>query len=665
MMKARLTISYKLLIGFGVLIFANLINGLLIYSTLNTNKKLNEDVLTIYNPSLSGLQELHSLISNSQMLVKNWVFIEKQSETPDKKALANIHEVLYPKVEARLNSLKVNWSKDDQDQLNAILSNINDTLFPAHKYIMQSLNSFASYEDLMVLFEITPMVEEGGSVVTSTTSTLNNIDKLTASISQKAEQANLEMANSFHFFQVFVVISLIILVIFVIIVGYVTARSIVLPVHRLKEFLITMTKGVLPKDKLETKNDEIGDMGDALNGFIDALRRTSEFAVEIGKGNYSSQYESLGEEDTLGNALLEMRQNLKKADEENRRRMVEDEIRNWTTKGLADFGDILRHNSDDMDKLSKNVMTHLVDYLKINQGAIYILNQKDTLHPFFEMKSAIAYNREKYLKKSFDLKEGLVGRCAFEKLPVYLKEIPENYINLKSGLGGSEPRFLLLVPLIFNENVLGVIEIASFDEIPKYQIEFVQTLGENIASTISNVAINEQTKHLLEESKLRGDELSAQEEELRQNMEELQATQEEAARREREMHLAIDAINNTLGTIELNRSGLIVSINDNLLKLLKQDVSLFIGKSFVDLFATTQIQKGEFNILWSSLQMGESCHFISNYIAAENEVWLKHSFTPFKGNRGQLDKVINLVIDITEQKQLQKELESAKLELLG
>jgi nitrate/nitrite-specific signal transduction histidine kinase len=83
---------------------------------------------------------------------------------------------------------------------------------------------------------------------------LNNIDKLTASISQKAEQANLEMANSFHFFQVFVVISLIYLVIFVIIVGYVTARSIVLPVHRLKEFLITMTKGVLPKDKLETKN---------------------------------------------------------------------------------------------------------------------------------------------------------------------------------------------------------------------------------------------------------------------------------------------------------------------------------------------------------------------------------------------------------------------------
>jgi transcriptional regulator with GAF, ATPase, and Fis domain len=116
------------------------------------------------------------------------------------------------------------------------------------------------------------------------------------------------------------------------------------------------------------------------------------------------------------------------------------------------------------------------------------------------MKSAIAYNREKYLKKSFDLKEGLVGRCAFEKLPVYLKEIPENYINLKSGLGGSEPRFLLLVPLIFNENVLGVIEIASFDEIPKYQIEFVQTLGENIASTISNVAINEQTKHLFGES---------------------------------------------------------------------------------------------------------------------------------------------------------------------
>jgi PAS domain-containing protein len=662
-MKARLTISNKLIIGFGVLIVITIINGLVIFSTLNQNKKLNEDIITIYNPSMSGLQELYSLINNSQMLVKNWVFIEKQSDTPDKKRLSEIHSTQFPNLQTKLTGIGKNWSEEERADLNYIFTSINDTLFPQHKHIMESLNNFSSYEDLMILFEITSMVEEGGSVIEATNKIMERIEKLTNSISKKSEAANIKMADSFRWFKSFVVISLFILAILVITVGIVTTRSITLPVYKLKEFLLTMTKGILPKEKLITQNDEIGDMGDALNGFIEALRRTSEFAVAIGNGNYNTEYESLGENDTLGNALIEMRGNLKKSDNEDTKRKFEDEIRNWSTKGLADFGDILRHNSDNMDMLAKNIMTHLVDYLNVNQGAIYILNQLDPTNVFFEMKSAIAYNREKYLKKNFDLTEGLVGRCAFEQLPVYLKEIPEEYIKLTSGLGGAEPSFLLLVPLIINENVLGVIEVASFNEIPKHQIEFVQILGENIASTISNVRINEQTKHLLEESKLRGDELSAQEEELRQNMEELQATQEEAARREREMHLTIEAINNTLSTIEIDKNGIINSINDNLLQVIKQDISHFIGKPFVEIFAQTQVQKTEFALLWNNMQMGESCYLVTNYLANENEVWLKHSFTPFKGTRGSLEKVIDLIVDISEQKQLEKELEKAKLEI--
>jgi hypothetical protein len=80
-----------------------------------------------------------------------------------------------------------------------------------------------------------------------------------------------------------------------------------------------------------------------------------------------------------------MRQNLKESRlKKTARRMVEDEIRNWTTKGLADFGIFFVINSDDMDKLSKNVMTHLVDYLKIKPGGYLYPESKDTLHPFFE-----------------------------------------------------------------------------------------------------------------------------------------------------------------------------------------------------------------------------------------------------------------------------------------
>jgi methyl-accepting chemotaxis protein len=367
--------------------------------------------------------------------------------------------------------------------------------------------------------------------------------------------------------------------------------------------------------------------------------------------------------DILGNTLLEMRQNLKSTELASKKRADEDQIRNWITKGLANFGDILRQNSDNMENLASNIMTTLIDYLDANQGAMYILNENENEENVFEMESAIAYGREKYVKTSFELKEGLVGRCAFEKLPVYLKEIPEEYIKITSGLGSAEPDHLLLVPLIFNENVLGVIELATFKPIEQYQIDFISTLGENIGSTISNVRVNEQTKHLLGESKLRGDELSSQEEELRQNMEELQATQEEAARREMEMVNTIGAINNTLGTVEVDKNGQIISANDEFINKINLDAGKIVGKSFQDIFASNTAMQNEFIEIWSSLHVGESGSMVTNLITAENEFWFKHTFTPFKNDIGELNKVIDLIVDISEQKRLEKELEEAKLNI--
>ena len=651
-MKARLTISNKLLIGFGSVLLVVIANGLVTYSTSNANKKLNEDILNIYNPSLTGLNECNAMVTNSQMLIKNWVYIDKQPDTRNKRKLQEMHDVQFPKLHSDLMEISKNWESKEREALIPILTAISDTLFRLHKEIMGNLKSLLDYDDPLITMDAMMMVDEGGDVMDATNKILDRIEALTAVMSKKTEDANKEMAASFAWFQNFVVYSVFIIVIIVLIVSILTARSIVVPVYKLKEFLITMTKGILPKEKLVTNNDEIGDMGDALNGFIESLRRTSEFAVEIGNGNYSSDYEALGEEDTLGNALLEMRKNLRSSDEANKKRQREDEIRNWTTKGLADFGDILRHNSENMDVLSSNVMRHLIDYLGVNQGAIYILNEQDPNNLFFEMKSAVAYNREKYLKVNFGTTEGLVGRCAFEKLPVYLKEIPEEYIKLTSGLGGAEPNYLLLVPLVINEKVMGVIELASFNEIPQYQIDFLQTLGENIASTISSVRITEQTNKLLSESKMRGEELSSQEEELRQNMEELQATQEESVRRESEMRLATDAINNTLGTLDIDMNGTVISVNDMMLRLSRVDSSEFIGKQFIDLYAYTEEDRDRFDEAWSKVIMGENCVYEVSSNFQGIEMSFSHSLTPYINQMGDVERVFDLVVNITGQKEI-------------
>ena len=475
-MKTRFTITQKLIVGFGILLFATLLNGVFIYSSLNQNQELNEKVITIYNPSSAKLQELLALVNSSQMLIKNWVFIEKQPDTPDKNKLEDLHEIDFPLLKDEISNVSLKWDTVSKQTIDSLLMVIETRLFEAHTTIMEKLNSFESYDDFMVLIEVNPMVEEGGEVIATTKSLIDAISALKEKIDHESDATNSEMSKSFSRFQAIVISLVIIISLFVLVVGLLTSRSIVLPMQKLKDFLLLMTKGILPKEKMVTNNDEIGDMGDALNLYIDNMRETSAFAVEIGKGKFEAKFEALSEDDTLGNALLDMRNNLKKVQDENKQRLEEDSVRNWITTGLADFGDILRQNSDNMNRLAKSVMTKLIDYLKANQGAMYILNEIDEQNKFFEMKSAIAYGREKFLKKDYELKEGLVGRCAFEKLPVYLKEIPQDYIKITSGLGTAEPDFLLLVPLVINENVLGVIEMASFNEIHQYKIVFVLLL---------------------------------------------------------------------------------------------------------------------------------------------------------------------------------------------
>ena len=174
--------------------------------------------------------------------------------------------------------------------------------------------------------------------------------------------------------------------------------------------------------------------------------------------------------------------------------------------------------------------------------------------------------------------ETLIGRSAYEQSTLYMTEIPENYVNITSGLGKSNPRALLIVPLILNEEVLGILEIISFNEMEQYQIEFVEQAGESIASTIASLKISQRTSMLLEQTKTQAGELTEKEEELRQQMEEMQATQEEAAKREAEMTGMIKAINSIAYVAEFDMDGYITEVNEAYAQLLELPRQQIIGK---------------------------------------------------------------------------------------
>ena len=212
----------------------------------------------------------------------------------------------------------------------------------------------------------------------------------------------------------------------------------------------------------------------------------------------------------------------------------EDKQRSWVAQGLARFVEILRSNAEDIDELSDRIITHLVKYLGATQGGIFVLNQ-DEGEPYLEMLSCYAYERKKHLQKRIEVGEGLLGQVVLEKEYIHLTEIPEQYVNITSGLGQANPRVLLVFPLIINEEVMGAIELASFKPFEAFHIEFMKKLSENIASTLASVKSAQNNRRLLEESQQQTEEMRAQEEEMRQNMEELQATQEQQERLQAEI----------------------------------------------------------------------------------------------------------------------------------
>ncbi len=541
-MNFRFTIARKLMLGFGILTIAFLFNTLMTYITMDRSRSVNEEITRVYAPSSQYINELLEMINNSKLLIKNWVFIDKVEKTPDKQKLKQLHEVNYPSLTIQLQRISKKWNPEHQEMYREINTTIRDTLFVYHQLVMDMLSTFESYEDPMILFEVEPMVQDGGEIMNYTEKVERRLSKLKSELDEIAKAARIDMVKSFDRFQKTILYLGLFIFLAIVVIAFLTIRALVKPINKMKSFLLSMSLGVLPDEEIKQTNDEMGEMGGALNKLIAALKQISDFATAIGKGDFNKSFTPLSEKDKLGLSLINMRDNLRKASLEEERRKKEDEQRSWHSNGIAKFSDILRNNNNDLEVLSYDIISNLVQYVGANQGGLFIINDQDEKDKYIEMKACYAYDRQKFLQKRIEINEGLVGRCVSEGEVIYLTEIPEDYMNIPSGLGEENPTCILLTPLILNDEVYGVFEIASFSEIEPYKIEFIKRLGESVASTLASVKGNIQTKFLLEKTQRQAEEMFSQEEEMRQNMEELQATQEESERREKELRKEIELL---------------------------------------------------------------------------------------------------------------------------
>ncbi len=272
-----------------------------------------------------------------------------------------------------------------------------------------------------------------------------------------------------------------------------------------------------------------------------------EFANHISKGEYDVPYQ-LDDEDTMGKALLNMRDGLKESEERETQER-------FTNQGLTQAATIIRNSSNDLEQLSYEMISFLVKYLNLNQGGVFVIDtDHESNEEILSLKACYAYQRKKYFEKQVEVGQGLVGQCYLEGDMIYLKEIPEGYINITSGLGEAPPSVILLVPIKNDDIIEGVIELAGFDELPTYKRDFLKEVAESLAVALNTTKVSQRTNELYAQSQQQAEEMRAQEEEMRQNMEELSATQEEMRRTQKEYEQQLTAATAKIEELELELS---------------------------------------------------------------------------------------------------------------
>lgn len=384
------------------------------------------------------------------------------------------------------------------------------------------------------------------------------------------------------------------------------------------------------------------------------LTEVSSFIRLIGEGKFDIDIPSTLKDSTLTESLSSVKDYLRK--------LASDESqRNWLNEGLAKFSDILRNKESlDFTELCNSILKNVVNYVSANQGAIFIIQEEDNGEEYLDLAACYAYDRKKYLSKRINPGEGILGQCMLEKDCVYLRQVPEDYINISSGLGEARPRSIFLSPLKVNDKVFGVIELASFQDIDEIKRNFIIRLSENVAATIKDVRESDRVLKLLSASQAQSEQLRSQEEELRQNLEEMQATQEEMQRKTNEitrvsaeMTSILNGINKSMATIEFAPDGTILTANPIFLDTMKYRLADITGRHHRLLVPSEICDSPDYGLFWKRLSKGESFTGIFKRMAADGTtVWLSAIYNPIFDGNGNVIKVVKFASNVTNEQEL-------------
>ena len=247
------------------------------------------------------------------------------------------------------------------------------------------------------------------------------------------------------------------------------------------------------------------------------VRSISEVASAVTKGDLTRtiRVDAKGEVEALKDTINQMIANLKET-------TLRNQEQDWLKSNLAKFTQMLQGQKD-LPTVTQRILSELAQVVIAHYGAFYILKQdEDTREDKLRLFAAYGYRSDRNIPTEFAIGEGLVGQVAFEKERIILSNVPGNYIKISSGLGRAKPANLIILPVLFENKVKAVIELASLDIFSETHLDFLSQLTESIGIVLNTIEANTRTEELLAQSQSLAGELKIQQEELRRTNDELQ-----------------------------------------------------------------------------------------------------------------------------------------------
>ena len=266
------------------------------------------------------------------------------------------------------------------------------------------------------------------------------------------------------------------------------------------------------------------------------VRAIAEVSTAVAKGDFSRSIavEASGEVALLKDNVNEMIRNLKGTTRKNTEQ-------DWLKTNLTNFTRKLQGQRD-LKAVCTMTLSDLAPLVNAQHGVFYINETQRGDEPSLRLLASYAYRERKNLSDRFRPGEGIVGQCLLEKQHILMSNVPADYVQISSGLGEGTPLNIVALPVIFENETKGVIELASFQRFSDTHLAFLDQLMEGLAIVINTIEANTRTEELLKQSQSLTQELQSQQSELtvtnqrlEQQAQSLQSSEEMLKRQQEEL----------------------------------------------------------------------------------------------------------------------------------